>query len=272
MTPDMPADFARLLDDPASAVEEFRVNKWRLHLQTGTGILLLVAGTAFVLRIVLQGLTAPTNLLIVSIFLCPAGAYVLWKALTLRHTAVLLFPSLGFLYIHRKGIDTCRWREIITLAIGFVVKETQFADGNGNVELPFERQPVSNLDLALDRLIVRLAGGKAVVLTSLLEKFDRLSSVLQEETLPTFYSAQKALYDKGERLTFGTITIDRNGIQAPKKEPLSCGEMHKIRLKDGFWEVYKDSRSQLWNSAPIFTIDNPHVLARLVEYARGLAR
>jgi hypothetical protein len=270
MIPDMPADFARLLDDPTVAFTEHRVDRHRVGKRLTTGAVLTLFGLSLLYLVIVAGIPFHAAAHFIFVFLL-SGVWMCWK--TVRHgdAAVLLFPDVGFLWVRRGTLAAYRWSEVCSVAVHLAIDKEEPASlrrgpGGEITGAAFRHASKVPFRKVRESLTVTRADGQQVELTPVFADFEQLVEAIQYGTFQADWPSVRCEFDEGRRLAFGKLDVDRNGLFVQHSR-LPWGEVKDISWKGGMLQIRKKGRAIPWHVVSVEHLVRPHVLLGLVRFA-----
>jgi len=194
-------------------------------------------------------MTAPALiafLLIVVGLLAGWGAYVNWKK------GVVVYER-GFVYRDRKGLQTWRWEDILTMTSAITRHYYNgIYTGTTHIYTLLNRQ---NQKLKLADSIL---------------KVENLANAIDTNIFPLLYPRAADMYNAGEALAFGPVAISKQGI-AIGKRTYPWTDVKEVSIRRGTLKVSKKEGG--WFSgagAAASAIPNLRVLLAIVHQIVGL--
>jgi hypothetical protein len=274
MIPDMPADFARLLDDPTVAFTEHRVDRQRVRKLLTTGFSLTFLGLCLLYLVIVAGIPFHVASHFIFVFLL-SGVWLCWT--TLRHgdAAVLLFPDVGFLWVRRGTLAAYRWSEVRSVTVHLAIDKEEPASlrrgpGGEITGAAFRHASRVPFHKVRDSLTVTRVDGQQVELTPVFADFDQLVEAVQYASFQAEWPRVRREFDEGRRVAFGKLDVDRNGLFVQQKR-LLWGEVKDISWKGGVLQIRKQGRAVPSYSVSVEALERPHVLLALADCALATA-
>jgi hypothetical protein len=196
-----------------------------------------------------DGLTAPLTIACIMLVLGLAAgraAYVNWNR------AVAVYER-GFAFRDRKGVQTWRWEEIISLT-GAVTRHYIAGIYTGTTHI------FSLINLRSQRLIF----------TDTYANVEELVKAIQDAIYPILYERAARQYNAGQMLVFGPVAISQAGIRIGKN---TCPwtDVQQVSIRRGILTVSKNTGGWFSGaSASASVIPNPDVLLNIIHQVVGL--
>ena len=222
------------------------------------GLLCLLAAPALGLVAVLVGYDAYSGVgdleqvgEAVILPLCAAGGalllgalivYTAWRSWPLR---AALYEN-GFAHFDRKGLKQVRWDQIEAVWQRITKHYT-----NGVYTGTTHTYTIQAQD------------GVKIVLDDKLPKVEALGNAIQSGATKALWPKYVAAVQAGQRLTFGPLALDANGLYNGKKS-LQWKEIKAIRISRGVISIKKEGGWLSWASATVPQIPNFLVFYELV--------
>jgi len=105
--------------------------------------------------------------------------------------------------------------------------------------------------------------GSTIEFDDSLPHLEKLSDILQRETLPHLLPGAIETYTSGRSLDFGKLRVDRAGLRNDT-EAIRWSDIQEIRVGEDQLSVYKKGKWSRWCQTPVAEIPNPHVLRALL--------
>jgi hypothetical protein len=231
-----------------SPLAEYRLSPFGLaNVIFGALFALLIAAGGFLLGITkLQ--TEPVSALVIwglsLLFLIGGVLYVRKFWPTVGRVQVL---SDGLRLIKGAQVDVCRWEEI-THVWQAVTRHTTYGIPSGTTH--YYR--------------VQRADGAQFTFTDALGKVERLGETIQRETFPYLLDRAATLYNEGQTVAFGKISISKVGV-SNGQELLPWGDVKGIKLDNGVINISKQGRWLAWKSVSVAATPNVFVFLEMVR-------
>jgi hypothetical protein len=179
-----------------------------------------------------------------------AGLFICVAALRLRGAQVLAGPK-GLARVEGGEVEVLRWDEVTA------VRERMTA-GGGN------HQPRVMAWARGEDHVLELHGteGRSLVLRNRVEHFDTLVALVKHYTRAWLMPEALAAFQAGGRLSFGPITVDREGLHCGE-ERLPWREVESVEVSGGKVTIRRHDRWLAWFSVPVGEVPNAHVLAAI---------
>ncbi|MCI0462617.1 MAG: hypothetical protein L0Z62_37175 [Gemmataceae bacterium] len=184
-----------------------------------------------------------------------AGLFICVAALRSRGAQVLAGPK-GLARVEGGEVEVFRWDEVTA------VRERMTA-GGGNHQ-PRVMAWAKGEDHVLE---LQCADGRCLVLRKCVEHFDTLVALVKHYTREWLMPEAMAAFHAGERLSFGPITVDREGVHCGE-EMLPWREVESLEVSGGKVTIRRSDKWLAWFSVPVGEVPNAHVLAALAWEAR----
>lgn len=105
--------------------------------------------------------------------------------------------------------------------------------------------------------------GESFALSNMVSGVDKIGRALKEETFARLYPQVSEAMQRGEKVSFGTLAIDANGVESNGARFLWT-QLAGVKIKDGVIEV-KDRNGKAIVSGQYGFTPNAHVLLALLE-------
>ena len=176
----------------------------------------------------------------------PAGLFGLWNAWRTWQKGAALFEN-GFAYTEGRGVQPVAWNDIDAVFQNVIRHYT-----NGAYTGTTYKYTVLTKDK------------RRFVLDNDLPGVEQLgNAVLQGSAVALFPAYWQALQN-GQRLNFGPLAIDRQGIYAGSKN-LPWSDIKAIRIHDGAISVKKEGGWLNWTSISVRQVPNFYIFYDLVQ-------
>jgi hypothetical protein len=194
-------------------------------------------------------LTVPVIIAFVMLLLGLAAgrsAYVNWSK------GVAVYDQ-GFAVRQRKGIQTWRWEEVVSLTAAVTRHYTAgIYTGTTHAYSLFNHQ------------------NQRLVLGDIYTKVEELAKAIQESIFPILYGWAAQEYNAGQTLVFGPVAISQAGIRLGKKK-YSWIEVQQVSIQNGILKVSKKGGGKFSGaSASASVIPNLNVLLNIIYQVVGL--
>jgi hypothetical protein len=184
---------------------------------------------------------------LVGLALCvPLAGLFFWIAWRNWRRAAALFQD-GFAYYDQKGLRLIRWEEIEAV-YQHIVKQYV----NGVYTGTYHTYKVF------------LRDGAKIVLDNRLRDVEPLGGGVVRASARALQPRYANALDAGQRLFFGPLALDLQGLYAGKKA-LSWGEIKAIKLEQGVLSVAKEGKWLSWASVTVPQVPNFYVLMTLLS-------
>lgn len=98
---------------------------------------------------------------------------------------------------------------------------------------------------------------------------ERLGEVMRDETMARLYPKYAAAYNAGQTITFGPLSISKQGI-SNGKETIAWEQVKGINLDRGVINIQKEGKWFTWKSATVGGTPNVFVFLSMVDQIAGL--
>lgn len=176
----------------------------------------------------------------------PLGAYLLYEGWKNMPVAAQLYEA-GLAYYDRQGLRRMTW-ENVDAVWQAVTRHYRNGVYTGTTHV----------------YTVRAQDGTRIVLDDKLDKVEELGNAIQDSVSRVLYPRYAAALNNGQRLTFGPLAIDRQGIYAGNKS-LMWNEIKAIKIAQGNISVKKEGGWFNWASATVPQIPNFFVFYSLIK-------
>lgn len=188
-------------------------------------------------------LVGPASGLVVCLALAALFFWIAWRN---WRRAAALFQD-GLACYDRKGLKLARWDEIDTV-YQHIVK--QYVNGVHTGTFHTYR--------------VNLRDGTKLVLDNRMRDVESLGTAVVRGSTRALLPRYVAALEAGQRLDFGPLGLDRQGLYAGSKS-LSWQEIKAVKLEQGILSVAKEGKWLSWSRATVPQIPNFYVLMTLLE-------
>jgi hypothetical protein len=181
-----------------------------------------------------------------------AGAWMAWLAFRKWNLAAAVFQN-GFAYHGRKGMRTWLWQDVVSLLVG-VTRHYTFGFYTSTSH----------------SYIVELKSGDRLVLNDSISRVEELIKWIGEKTFPDLFSQASQLYNSGEKLVFGKVSLDTDGLRIGEKE-YSWDQIERTSLHQGTLKITGTGDAHLKEvRVPVNTIPNFHILISVLNQLTGV--
>ncbi len=174
------------------------------------------------------------------------AAYVNWNK------AVAVYER-GLAFRDRKGVQTWRWEEIISLTAA--------------VTRHYTCRDIYRYDPCLQLINLR---NQRLVFNDIYAKVEELAKAIQDAIYPILYERAAQQYNAGQMLVFGPVAISKAGIQIGKKT-YPWTDVQQVSIRQGILKVSKNGGGWFSGaSASASVIPNLNVLLNIIHQVVGL--
>jgi Family of unknown function (DUF6585) len=180
------------------------------------------------------------------------GLLAAWSAFSNWKKTVVVYRD-GLAYSDRKGLRQARWDQIASLTSA-VTKHYRNGIYTGTTHI----------------YTVLSKEGEKWVFNDSLQNVEALSDHIRKGTFPHLYQAAADAYNAGGSLQFGSVAIDKAGIQLGKKS-YQWSEVKQVSIQQGVLKVEKQGGG--WFSGAnimVSTIPNLPVLLSIIDQVIGI--
>lgn len=189
---------------------------------------------------------------IIAVVLFLLGLAAGWSAYASWNKGVAVYER-GFAARDRKGLQTWRWEELVSLTSAVTRHYT-----NGIYS------GTTHLYTLVNRQNTRL------VLNDGYEKVEELAQAIEQGTFPLLYEQLAAQYNSGQTLAFGPVAVSKAGIAVGKKT-YPWTEVKEVSIHQGVLKVSKKDGGWFSGaSAAASVIPNLGVLLSLINQVVGI--
>jgi hypothetical protein len=176
----------------------------------------------------------------------PLGAYLLYEGWKNMPVAANLYDN-GFAFHDRQGLKQVKWEQVDAVWQA-VTRHYRNGVYTGTTHV----------------YTIRAQDGTRVVLDDKLDKVEDLGNAVQDGASRALYPRYVAALNGGQRITFGPLAIDRQGIYTANKS-LMWNEIKAIKIERGNISVKKEGGWFNWASASVPQIPNFFVFYSLIK-------
>lgn len=174
------------------------------------------------------------------------GVWMLYTAWRDWKTSAALYEN-GFAYVDRKGLQQVRWDQVEAVWQA-ITKHYRNGIYTGTTHV----------------YTIQTQDKQKVVLDDKFDKIADLGGAIQKGTTNVLYPRYVAALQSGQRLTFGPLAIDGQGIYSGNKS-LLWSEIKAIKLNAGNISVKKEGGWFNWASATVPQIPNFFIFYDLIS-------
>ena len=180
------------------------------------------------------------------------GALAGWSAYSNWNKGVMVYER-GFAYRDRKGIQTWRWDNVVSITAAITRHYTNgIYTGTTHVYTLFNNQ------------------NEKVVLNDSFKAIEGLAAVIENGVYPILYERAAQAYNTGQTLTFGPVAINKGGIVIGKKN-YPWVDVKQVSIQNGFVKVSKKDGGWFSGaSASAAVIPNLKVLLAIINQVVGI--
>jgi hypothetical protein len=187
------------------------------------------------------------KLLVFAFVIGGAGIAALTKAFTMRGLRIFVAAK-GLARQQRDKTEVLHWGDINT-----VVRRKNAEKGEFSIRTPFQ-------------LVVATADGREWLFDERVSRLKELRQLVEERTLPFMLPAARTALDAGERIGFGEVEIDEQGVHHGRSS-VGWDSFEEARAEQGELSVrVLGARKPLWR-IDLAKVPNAHVLVALAEHA-----
>jgi hypothetical protein len=194
-------------------------------------------------------LTAPA---IIAFILFLLGLAAIWSAYANWNKGVAVYER-GFAIRDRRGIQTWRWEDIVSLTSAVTRHYTNgIYTGTTHVYTLFNRQ------------------NERLVINDVFVKVSELANEIEQSIFPLLYEPAAQQYNDGQSLVFGPVAVSKAGIQIGKKT-YPWTDVKEVSIHQGVLKVSKKDGG--WFSgagAAASAIPNLRILLTIIDQVAGL--
>ena len=106
-------------------------------------------------------------------------------------------------------------------------------------------------------------GGETFTLSNMVSGVDSIGREIKRETFARLFPRASAAIERGDRVSFGKVSVSANGLQESGQTFLWT-QLARVKIKDGAIEI-KDRAGKAVMSGQYGTTPNAHVLVALLE-------
>lgn len=178
---------------------------------------------------------------------------IIWSIYKRRKQGAVVFTN-GFAYSNRKGVQTWRWDQV--------------QDVTANVT----RHYTNGIYTGTTHIYTLIKStGEKLVINDTLREVEALYTHLQNNTLQHRYQTKADAYNRGETVTFGPVTISKQGGITLGKKSYKWDEIEEVGINKGVLSIKKKDGGWFSGaSATAGAIPNLHVLLSIINQIVGL--
>ena len=181
------------------------------------------------------------------------GAYTIWQSRSEQDLAIRTYRD-GLTYSRRGKSEAMRWDEMDKVFMSLI----------------------NNQKLRLMNYNYRLENENGRKITfnyndQTLQNMQQLSDTIQREITNRQLPAAIALYNGGSTVTFGPLSLSKNGL-SNGKETIPWPEVEEVKLQNGAVTVRKKDKWLNWSSVTVGSTPNIYVFLHLVDQIIGLKK
>jgi hypothetical protein len=173
------------------------------------------------------------------------GAWLIFDYWRNRGLAAALYEQ-GLAYHDRNGLKQVRWDQVDAVWQA-ITKHYRNGVYTGTTHL----------------YTIQAQGGDRIVLDDKLTKVEELGSAIQQNVASALFPRYVNAITQGQRVTFGPLAIDREGIYSGNKS-LTWNEIKAIKLDKGNISIKKEGGWFNWASASVPQIPNFYIFYELI--------
>ena len=174
------------------------------------------------------------------------GAWLIFDYWRNRGLAAALYEQ-GLAHNDRKGLKQVRWDQVEAVWQA-ITKHYRNGIYTGTTHI----------------YTIQAQAGERIVLDDKLTKVEELGSAIQQGVSSALFPRYANALNQGQRLTFGPLVIDRQGIYSGNKS-LTWTEIKAIKLDKGNISIKKEGGWFNWASASVPQIPNFYVFYELIS-------
>lgn len=158
---------------------------------------------------------------LIAVILGALGLWGLWSAFNNWQKGVVIYQN-GIAYNDRKGLRAWRWDEIASITAQIVRHYT-----NGVYTGTTHKY-----------ILVNNQGDK-IILNDGFSKVEDLANTVREQIFPLLYKKAADAYNNGQTVTFGQLSISRNGGLQIGKKSYPWAEIQQVSIEQGYIKIAK---------------------------------
>ncbi|MCB8942285.1 MAG: hypothetical protein H6658_00785 [Ardenticatenaceae bacterium] len=240
--------------DLGPLLSEHRITAFRAKGNYYAGIFLVVAGVLGIIIGFFISRSDPSILPIcggISLLIALGGGYSIWQSRSEQDLAIRAFRD-GLTYTHKGKTEAMRWDEMSQVTMSLI--------NNKNVRSIFYNYVLRSED---GRKITFNYNDKAM------QNIQQLSDTIQREITNRQLPKAIAAYNAGNTVTFGSLTVSKNGI-SNGKETIPWHDVDEVKLQQGALTIRKKDKWLNWSSVTVGSTPNIYVFLNMVDQIVGV--
>jgi hypothetical protein len=190
--------------------------------------------------------------LAISIIMFALGLLAGWRAYANWNKGVATYER-GFAYKDRKGLQTWRWEEVVSMTSAITRHYT-----HGIYTSTTHRYTLYN------------SQKQRLVLSDSVSKVEELAKDIDQNIFPLLYGPASDQYNAGQTIAFGPVAINNGGITIGKKT-YPWTDVKEVTVHHGILKVSRKEGGWFSNArAPVSVIPNLRVLLAIIQQVVGL--
>jgi hypothetical protein len=189
---------------------------------------------------------------IFALILFGLGALAGWGAYSAWNKALAVYAG-GLAYNDRKGLQTWPWQDVAQFYAAVTRHYTNgIYTGTTHVYTLHHRD------------------GKRLTLNDAFKNIDKVAAAIEEKIFPHLYARASELYNSGQAVVFGPVTINKGGILMGKKT-FPWSEVQQVSINQGMVAIAKKGGGWFSGTSVMASaIPNLRVLLSIIDQIVGV--